>query len=162
MRAVGLSVVIGVAVGASSAAAGPVHLRVVAAPGQQVANAGTVLDSITDFSPTIGPDGVVAFSASDSPGVRAASLFEGRPGQVRRIARRGDQAPGYPAGTGYVSISRSIRDAQGRTTFFGRFEGSSNSTALWRGTPEGVSLLMGIYPEQSAMQAATDRDVWYA
>jgi cysteine-rich repeat protein len=100
----------------------------------------------TPDAPTINASGVVAFAATiRGPGIdasNAAAIWAGVPGALGLVARKGDQAPGTPAGVVFdLFLSLPIVSADGRAAFLARLRGpgveETNREGIWRGTTPG-------------------------
>jgi hypothetical protein len=90
--------------------------------------------------------GTVAFTANLSgsgvvSGVNDAALWVGAPGNVKMLARRGDQAPGAPAGFKWTSFGAMSASADGDLLFRATIsDGATSSAGLWVNTFEGALL----------------------
>lgn len=90
-------------------------------------------------------------------------FWSGTPRNVALLARKGDAAPGLPAGATYETFSSAhALNAAGQTLFGGSVIGGgvtgSNNTGLWLGAPGNVSLLA----REGSPAAGTEAGINYA
>lgn len=172
----------GVVVGllAPGAAAEELEVEVVAATATQAPGFGagvTTEDTVGDGAVLLGfqgQDGSVVWTANlKGPGVTGlvddlALLVQRPDGAVQTIARRGDQAPGAPAGAVWHGFTVGGVGADGSVAFRGRLDWKSgaggvtteNDHGLWLWRPDGTTTLvaregMGLPAAPSVVLAGT-------
>ena len=118
----------------------PGSLRVAASAGTSVPGTASGVNFTGFGEDTINASGKVAFSAGVSgPGVVSGAndggIWSEGLGQLNLVARKGDKAPGTPAGVAFSTFFSPILNADGQTAFYGRLTGpgvnSTNNEGIW-------------------------------
>jgi len=103
-------------------------------------NSGAVVNAGGDLSFLVGLTGTSVDATND------AGLWSTVGGDMRLVAREGDQAPGTEAGTSFASIGNFVLNANGqlamRATLSGVGIDDSNDMGIWAQDPSGVLQLI--------------------
>ena len=111
-----------------------------AAPGTGGLTFADFLFSLEGFSDA----GVALFRSTlaGAPQTADVGLWLGSPGAVQLVAREGDPAPGFPAGSVYTGLAHAALNDAGQLAFFGYAGVLPNQTeALWTGVPGALAVV---------------------
>jgi hypothetical protein len=127
----------------------PGSLSLVARRGSQAPGTAAGVNYSSLGIPVLNDAGQMAFWAFlTGSGVDSSNnqgIWQGAPGSLSLVARRGSHAPGTASGVNYSSLGHPVLNDAGQVAFWGFLTGSgvdsSNNEGIWRGAPGSLSLV---------------------